>query len=252
MVNIFGRLEVESLLLDVPLVCKPWHKATLTPLCWQRLAFPSDIFKSRILADAYQVGAQGPRRGLIKLVVNRSQRSATLLQLPDKCTRDELVYVSDECPALKHLVLPGNVLFDHENIIPGLISKWKSLEMLRLGSCSYNNLLEILDQINLHCKNFVSLSVTGAYIGNETASKIVTLLPNIKYLILNKTTLYKQSVVIILQGCKQLVQLDVRNCTGFEEGDDEIVTLASQIKNFCCEGSRSYYANWNLVCASLQ
>ena len=30
----------------------------------------------------------------------------------------------------------------------------------------------------------------------------------------------------ILKGCKQLVHLDVRNCKGFDDDDDEILELA--------------------------
>ncbi|KAK9942545.1 hypothetical protein M0R45_008204 [Rubus argutus] len=43
LVNIFGkvgRAGMESLLLDVPFVCKSWHKASLDPKCWESLIFP--------------------------------------------------------------------------------------------------------------------------------------------------------------------------------------------------------------------
>lgn len=41
---------------------------------------------------------------------------------------------------------------------------------------------------------------------------------------------------MILQGCKQLVHLDVRECSGFHADDAKILRLASHIPAFMCEG----------------
>ncbi|XP_002518077.2 uncharacterized protein LOC8280645 [Ricinus communis] len=38
--SILGRVGMESLLLNVPFVCKSWYKASLHPLCWEHLIFP--------------------------------------------------------------------------------------------------------------------------------------------------------------------------------------------------------------------
>ena len=43
LVDIFRRVGMESLLLDVPLVCKSWYKASLDPMCWKHLHFPKYI-----------------------------------------------------------------------------------------------------------------------------------------------------------------------------------------------------------------
>ena len=34
LVNVFQRVGMESLLLDVSFVCKSWYKASLDPKCW--------------------------------------------------------------------------------------------------------------------------------------------------------------------------------------------------------------------------
>ncbi|KAL7177290.1 hypothetical protein ACSBR2_030609 [Camellia fascicularis] len=39
LVNVLGRVGIESLLIDVPFVCKSWYKATESPLCWRQLDF---------------------------------------------------------------------------------------------------------------------------------------------------------------------------------------------------------------------
>ena len=84
LVNIFGRLELQTRLQAVPLVCKTWYKALLNPSCWEHLIFPQMI--PRLTSQTE----------LMKFVVNRSQRRATILVLPYSCNREELLYVSEE------------------------------------------------------------------------------------------------------------------------------------------------------------
>ncbi|KAL6971023.1 hypothetical protein U1Q18_030704 [Sarracenia purpurea var. burkii] len=122
--------------------------------------------------------------------------------------------------------------------IPNLVSKWKNLEFLRLQSCYL--MQKILTQISIHCKNFVGLEVTRADIWEREASAIVTIVPHIKYLSLRYAYMNKKNLVMILQGCKELVHFDVRDCIGFDEGDDEILKLASHISMFNECGSNGY------------
>ncbi|KAK1403853.1 putative F-box/LRR-repeat protein 23 [Heracleum sosnowskyi] len=223
LVNIFGRLELKSKVLVIPLVCKPWYQAVHNPLCWERLIFPRTILGPRSQTE------------LIKFFVNRSQRCATSLALPDMCDREDLVYVSEECPDLKMLFLPYGVCMEHKDIIPNLIVKWKKLESLLLGCITC--VKEILELIHIHLPSFICLCLTNGDVDGETASAIVSLIPNVKCLFINQAKLKKEDLLLILRGCKRLEYLDVRNCTGFDEGDDEILRLASGIKNFQCDGS---------------
>uniref|UniRef100_A0A5B6YY14 F-box/LRR-repeat protein n=1 Tax=Davidia involucrata TaxID=16924 RepID=A0A5B6YY14_DAVIN len=243
LVNEFGRVGMESLLLDVPFVCKSWYKAAVDPRCWEQLIFPNidpdswyddDSLTSRLKYE-YQVQGEFPVTAFTKFVVNRSCRSATKLVLPGFCTEEALFYVADECPALKILLLPNCLSDDIMLKFPSLISKWKNLEQLRLGSSI--NMQEILAQINLHCNNFVGLSDPKGEIGEDETLAIVTSLPNIKYLYLKRAYLAWENLVTILQGCKELVYFDVSDCIGFEEGDEEIIKLASHISTFKDEGS---------------
>ncbi|CAL5442115.1 unnamed protein product [Camellia sinensis] len=245
LVNVFGRVGIESLLLDVPFMCKSWYKATLSPLCWRLLDFSKisldswsyDESISRLL-DKYPLYDKLSVTAFIKFVVKRSARSATFLSLPDCCTEEALLYVADECPDLRALLLPQDLPDDHMLQIPILISKWKNLEILRLGGTF--QMQEVLAQINIHCKNFIGLAIARARVEQDEASAIVTLLPNIKQLFLRHAYMEKENLVMILQGCKELEYFDVRHCTGFDEGDDEILKLASHIRTFKDEGSMLY------------
>ena len=53
LVNVIGRVGIESLVLDVPFVCKSWYKVTLDPRCWKSLLFPNNLLRSR-LTDEYE------------------------------------------------------------------------------------------------------------------------------------------------------------------------------------------------------
>nr|POF21279.1 f-box/lrr-repeat protein [Quercus suber] len=160
--------------------------------------------------------------------------NANVVWLPDDCTEEALRYIADECPALKGLSLSGNLCYSYFPVIPKLISKWKNLEQLRLGSLS--NMEKVFEEINCHCKNFYWLCASGANIERDTASAIVTFLPNIKYLYMRNANIDRESLEMILQGCKELVLLDARDCVGYE-CDDQLLKLASHISNFQHEGS---------------
>lgn len=100
--NVFQRVGMESLILDVPFVCKSWYKASLDPRCWEHLIFPKwvkpDIFESSHLADrlAMEFHESYSASAFIKFVVARSQRCATQLKLPTCCTPDALEYAANE------------------------------------------------------------------------------------------------------------------------------------------------------------
>ncbi|OMP08447.1 putative F-box/LRR-repeat protein 19-like protein [Corchorus olitorius] len=130
--------------------------------------------------------------------------------------------------------------FEHEQslITQELIGKNKNLVHLKLGSSI--NLKEVVAQISLNCKNFMRLGFSDASIEEDEALAIATFLPNITHLFLPETYIIEKSLVTILQCCKQLVHLDVSNCVGFFENDEEILKLASYITTFECKGTMPF------------
>ncbi|KAJ9676422.1 hypothetical protein PVL29_025105 [Vitis rotundifolia] len=245
LVNVFQKVGMESLLLDVPLVCKSWHKASLDPKCWEFLIFPEYIkpddiwgrgpFAERLMMEFQQKFSVTT---FIKFVIDRSCGHATALSLPICCTEEAFKYAANKCPKLKLLGLNADLLHKHSSIIPKLISRWKNLQSLVLGSS--HGMEEILAPIRLFCRNFTRLSAPKTNVGNKEASAIVTSLPNLRYLVLNGAAIERESLVMILQGCKRLIEIDMRDCDGFDEDDAEILKLASHIPSFMCEGSYLY------------
>ncbi|KAM7488826.1 hypothetical protein LguiB_026310 [Lonicera macranthoides] len=135
------------------------------------------------------------------------------------------------CRNLKTLGLPSRIDY---NTIPKIICKWKNLESLTLHNIS--KLHEILTQISIHCNNFVALCVMRSEINKQEALAIVELLPNLKSLSLTYDYIARESLLIILKGCRELVEIDVRGNYGFEV-DDEMFKLASHINDFKYENS---------------
>ncbi|XP_059630098.1 F-box/LRR-repeat protein At3g48880-like [Cornus florida] len=227
LVNVLGKVGMESLLFDVPLVCKSWHNATRNPLCWHHLDFPNS-FKSRLGSERFNATE------LIKFAVNRSGEFAVSLSLPYYFTADALDCLTEGCPGLKFLTLPSISWEGITPCLPRAIGKWKNLETLRLRGTA--DMEPILTQVSLHCKNFVDLGFLKGDIDEDESVFIVDLLPNIKYLDLRKTCVEREALLRILKGCKKLVHLDVSYCQGFEV-DDEILNLASRIPTFMYEGA---------------
>ncbi|KAB5519190.1 hypothetical protein DKX38_023509 [Salix brachista] len=210
--------------------------------CWKHLVFPQDIHSTGDVTlidkfeDYYEIH-KCSEDAFIKFVVGRSHGNCTGLSLPNDCSEEVLKYIADECPALISLSLPADHFLSSESlsILPTLIGKWEHLENLWLGSSDC--LVNIITEIALACSKFSGLSVSSATIREEEASAIVTYLPNIKSLILRGARMDLENLVIILQGCKNLVHLDVRDCRGFISDDERVLELASNIKTFMCEGS---------------
>ncbi|XP_058073082.1 F-box/LRR-repeat protein At3g48880-like [Magnolia sinica] len=265
LVHIFERLGLEDLVLGVPFTCKSWYKASLDPLPWKVLNFRWLNLHRRI---SFQNRFQREYRldkfsflGLLRFAVNRSRRSAVEITFPSShfISLNELAYVSDDwaqqmkgqdpvygsqvrrkdagnlvyrpdlCPSLKILSLPYKRLLEVDKQIAQFMPKWKDLEHLNMyvNPRSFN---QIIKQIGFHCKNFVGLKTKGP-ISRQEASAIATWLPKIKYLILNYSYLFKESLMMILEGCRELEELDVTDCRGLDV-DDDILKLASHIKTF--------------------
>ncbi|BFG14170.1 hypothetical protein CerSpe_004440 [Prunus speciosa] len=186
LVKVLEKVGMESLLLDVPFVCK--------------------------FASEYQIdGDRCSVSAFLKFLINRSSGNATVLKLPKCCTVEAFEFAANVCPGLVTSSLPVNLL-DNKHTNQELIGKWKNLEVLSLYSSK------------------------GSVHGREALS-IVKLVPNIKYLNLKGAKVNRDGLVTLLHGCKNLVMLDARDCSGFNENDDEISKFASHISKIMCEGS---------------
>ncbi|VVA25479.1 PREDICTED: F-box/LRR-repeat [Prunus dulcis] len=171
--SVFEKVGMESLLLNIPFVCKSWYKASLSPCCWLSLDF------TEILTKYYYTWIESHDR-FVKRFVDRSKGHATFLRLPGCCTLEAFKYVADVCPGLKASSLPSELVFLQPSMIIELIEKWENLESLSLKSRI--NIAELLSPISLHCKNFRRLDIHGASVREDAALSIVKLVPNIEHL----------------------------------------------------------------------
>nr|XP_011462794.1 PREDICTED: F-box/LRR-repeat protein At3g48880-like [Fragaria vesca subsp. vesca]XP_011462795.1 PREDICTED: F-box/LRR-repeat protein At3g48880-like [Fragaria vesca subsp. vesca] len=246
--NVFGRVGMESLLVDIPFVCKSWHKASHDPSCWLSIDFPNvDYylsvpvllirFEHNYKTKEWPAWSRVFLNGLVKIVIERSKGKATCLKLPGWCSKEALKLVAPEWPHLKSVGLHDDLVRLHYGKIPDMIRNWRNLEELPLGATD-KNLEQILEQVSLHCKKLYSLCLSNTQtssIHGDTARSIVSFLPNIKHLTLrNCGVLRPEDLVTIIRGCKDLVYLDVTNSSTLLVGDEQLAKLASHIGILCC------------------
>ncbi|XP_020580464.1 F-box/LRR-repeat protein At3g48880-like [Phalaenopsis equestris] len=235
LVNIFSRLGLEDLITAVSFVCRSWNQASFDPLCQRILDFRYlDFNSSSPLALALSV----PRlsfSGFFKLALDHAHGAAVDLRFPShfSVSKQDLSLASDECPKLRNLILPRVESEDEEQLLKA-ISKWKELEVLEMES-KPSILAEMVKQIGIHCNKFKGLKLRGS-IKKEDAAAIVGCLPNLEWLDLSSCRLGRGELLAIVDGCRHLKRLSVRDCTGFEV-DEEVKKRASGIELFEHEGS---------------
>ncbi|KAL6212207.1 hypothetical protein ACLB2K_017428 [Fragaria x ananassa] len=88
------------------------------------------------------------------------------------------------------------------------------------------------------CKSFCGLNVCDDDIAKKGALSIIKFVPKIKYLWLRRAKIGRQSLITLLQNCKDLELLYIRECCVFDEEDEEIAKLVASVPKFMCEGSR--------------
>lgn len=240
LVNIFRRLGLDDLSLGVPFVCRSWYRASLDPLCWKVLDFQGLNFMPWSEFSKRFVKRYSPPQfsfsSFMRFVVGRSSGSVVEVRFPllFGASLEDFVFASKECPSLKVLALP-KLMSEDEVHIPQLVGKWKDLRRLEMES-KPSSFCKMATQIGLNCKKFGKLKMHGA-IKEEDVSAIVKSLPKLKCLDLNKSYLPMEQLFAIMNGCKELDRLSVRDCIGFE-ADDKVLRRASRIKTFEHEGSK--------------
>ncbi|XP_020599564.1 F-box/LRR-repeat protein At3g48880-like [Phalaenopsis equestris] len=234
LVEIFMKLGLDDLILSVPFVCKSWLAAVCHPLCWKKLDFRQlDVLPWSNFSKTFTLLYSLPYFSfthLLKLAVKLGRNSVTELSLPLKfISSEDLEFISNECPKLKSVALPI-LSSDNEILFSELMRKWKDLERLEL-KFNPSNFAELLKNISHYCNKFSELTVSGK-ISGEDAMAIVSFLPEIKKLNLSGSFLPKKVLLVIVEGCKELQELNVNGCVGFKGDDSEIRAKVSAIREF--------------------
>ncbi|KAH0457854.1 hypothetical protein IEQ34_013169 [Dendrobium chrysotoxum] len=229
---IFSKLGLEALddlSVSIPFVCRSWSAAARNPLSWRILNFRSNDFMPwSSLAKRFKAQYQISRfsfSGFFKLAVRHSHGLASELWLPP-------------CPRLRKLGLP-NLTLNEERHIPSLMSKWKELQQLELES-KPSNFSQLAAMIGQNCNDFIELKMPSSAISKEDVLAIIKFLPKLRTLDLSRSYLPKKELLLIVEGCRELERLSVKNCVGFE-ADEEVKTKACRIEKFEYEGSKMDY-----------
>ncbi|KAK8919375.1 hypothetical protein KSP39_PZI021252 [Platanthera zijinensis] len=241
LICVFCKLGFEDFAVSIPLVCKSWHAASLDPQCWRDLDFLELDFskKSNFIARfkrLYRV-QHFSFSSFMKLCVARSHGSVSKLRIPSLLgvsLHRDLVFASIECPKLKVLALP-TLLWNDDKQLPELISRWREMETLEM-TWKPISFLQILEQIRLFCPNFCELNLCGFFNGRD-AEAVIRCLPRLKTLLMSASFLRRDELLVILEGCKELAELDVSRCRGLDV-DDGILKRAAKMIRFSCEGCK--------------
>ncbi|KAL8101821.1 hypothetical protein AgCh_033642 [Apium graveolens] len=176
LVNVLKRVDLETKLFDVPLVCKHWYYTLLNLLCWQKLVFPFNYEESRLttaLEDEKNVAR------LMKFVVNRSLGRATTFLAPIFATIEDVI-----CPGLKYLAVHRYTLDGDEEDMIGAAFADAIAEKLATIKCLVLDKAIIdeadLETILLGCKELEVLYVRHCVGFDEDSEDIRNLASRIK------------------------------------------------------------------------
>ncbi|KAK9913224.1 hypothetical protein M0R45_037047 [Rubus argutus] len=214
LINIFEKVGTESLLVSVPFVCKSWCGSARKPSCWKRLILPDDVPGT----DSFDING-----------------TTDAVDIEDQVSRFKY-FMRERCARAFNVDLVG--YFFTARFFKFVIDRsGGDVKFLKLPTGFYD-IAVVLKQISQHCNSLRGLNVCDADVSRKAALAIVKFVPKINYLWLRRARISREDLVTLLQGCKELQVLDARECSGFDEGDEEISELASSVPKFMCEGSR--------------
>ncbi|XP_020580461.1 F-box/LRR-repeat protein At3g48880-like [Phalaenopsis equestris] len=241
LICVFCKLGFEDLTIAVPFVCRSWNKASLDPQCWRVLDFKDLDFstKSKFIArfkELYQLQSFS-FSSFLKLCISKSHGSVMELRIPSlfgASLHQDLVLTSIQCPKLKVLSLP-TLIWNDDKQLPGLMCSWKEMEALEM-IWKPISFLKMLEQIMLHCPNFHELNLCG-FLNGKDAQAMIRCLPKLKRLLMSASFLRKDDLVMILDGCKDLEEVDVSRCRGLDV-DDVLLKKAAKLSKFEFQGCK--------------
>ncbi|CAI9290467.1 unnamed protein product [Lactuca saligna] len=208
LVEVFGRVGIESLVETCPFVCKSCSKHPIPRLeldkdSWSDCCLVVPLDQTKYADESFEK--------FVKFAIGRSHGLVTAIVFHPKSLLKEgqIAWIAQRCPSLKLLVLPSYLSYVINFEVSNSICNWKDLEALQIAS-------------------LIGLK--------KTIANITSQLPHLKTLDLRFSTIERNTLIMIIKGCQELEQLDVSKFKGVA-GDHEIQELASRICVFKHEGS---------------
>ncbi|KAL0403131.1 UNVERIFIED_CONTAM: F-box/LRR-repeat protein [Sesamum radiatum] len=214
LVKIFQNLNIFELTSGVGHVCRTWRMAACDPLLWKTLdisLLKSNFIKIPLEPYVYVDGRSDKIfTRVLKIALNLScgNISTLIFHYNMYVSDDQLAYTAERCPHLKRLVMPAWNRIKKTGICRA-IRMWEDLESLTMPSIS--NPPYLMEEIARSCSKFAELKVMGPC-DILFASTLAAFLPNLKVLSLRCSMLFKDALIIILEGIKGLEVLNISHC----------------------------------------
>ncbi|KAG8390308.1 hypothetical protein BUALT_Bualt01G0070100 [Buddleja alternifolia] len=246
LVKIFQNLDIFELTSGVAHVCSTWRLAACDPLLWKTLdlsLLKSNFIKIPLEPYVYVDGRSDKTfTRVLKIALNLScgNVSTLIFHYNMYVSDDQLTYTAERCPRLIRLVMPVWNRIKKTGICRA-VRIWEDLESLTMPSIL--NPPYLMEEIAKSCKKFAELKIMGPC-DIFFASTLATFLPNLKVLSLRCSMLFKDALIIILEGLKGLEVLNISHCLLVEvppppaprrvlmELDQSILERASGLKKF--------------------
>ncbi|XP_024958913.1 F-box/LRR-repeat protein At3g48880-like [Cynara cardunculus var. scolymus] len=246
LVTIFQKFNILELTSGIGHVCKSWRYAVCDPLLWKTLDF--SMLTSNFIKIPLEPYVYVDRRSdkqltkLLKIALNLSCGNATSLifHVNLYVNDDQLAYAAERCPKLKRLVMPAWNRIKETGICKA-ISMWKDLESLTMPSIADPSCF--MEEISKHCKKFSELKIMGVC-DIEFVQSLVQYVPNLKVLSLRCSILYKDALLLVLNGLMNLEVLNISHSLivegppppapikVVEELDESILEKGSRLREF--------------------
>nr|XP_043636008.1 putative F-box/LRR-repeat protein 23 [Erigeron canadensis] len=212
------HLGVVDILDNAQKVCSAWRKICKDPALWR-------VIKMHILSSHEEQ--------MCKQAVDRSQGQLVDLSIRSSSTHDELLsYIADRLGQLRRLEL---VSFEVDVLkIP--LMKFPYLEELNFYSCRASMMTkEFIETAVRYCPMLKTFKVNHGLINigdldDQIAIAIGKNLHQLRHLELFGSDMSNEQLEVILDGCRHLETLDLRNCVSIDLNGDLGKRCFEQIK----------------------
>ncbi|KAG6554082.1 hypothetical protein Mapa_003997 [Marchantia paleacea] len=237
--EVFDRLPFEDRLRAVPLVCKDWRIAALSPTAWRNVDMGPWM---EAKADEYcDWESEADMKTAVHVVVDRSGGQLTRLRT-GYCTNEIVDYIAAKCPLLEDLSIHHSFTVDDESAT-NLARSCRRLERLDLSEC-YNVSAASIQAFGLNCPSLVSFTRNMTDIllyddvvpprGDEEAAAIAAHMVSLEVLHMRRmSSLTDSGLLLLARSCEQLERLDLACCDSLSpQGLDKVLSLCSKLRNF--------------------
>lgn len=272
--EIFSKVPIQDLLLNVSSVCQSWEGS-----CWDILFWSQSVLDLSGSTDAgFGIYVDRSIRSVAKLgfvksnsVPEKKQEMAIKVMRRLQCIMEgdnifgyplqswrlsvhtiilpndlqildtHLLYIAQRTPYVKHLVLLNASRITNTGFIKA-VQNWKHIKKIHLGPLTndHNRFARFIEAIGVNCKDLQHLHMheTGFITDKRNALVIADCLPGLKILELDSAYVFASGVATLLKKCKLLQVICFSEC--------QLVNCYEPSRGFekHVEPTDSFWLNW--------